>query len=647
MGLNFRLPGGLIGRFGVVKLWPEIKNAEDECIARLKIASAALGLECVEVNSDGTLITDPNVTVDRSLVDFVVHLHYDTPKNYDAFSFVALWNPVKFYEEWGYLRASRNLTSHDDFISCSSDAADDHVRRMIRRSSTHLAPKFKLYHSTADIMYPPSLGDGKVAYAGINWDALRAGQSRHQEVLKSLDGSGLLRIYGPHMFMGVRVWAGYQSYVKEVPFDGTSMVKELHKAGAALVLSSAAHKEAGIMSNRLFETVAAGALVICDENRFAKRHFGDCLLYIDSRDPAEKIVADIRRHLGWAQANPSDALDKIAQAQDIFRQGFSLIQNLRTLYEGLQARKQQLLELGQPAVTTPFTVAVNYLMPRYDIATLRQHVASASSQDYPDQQANLIVDKGVSPCERTEIDRVIATAKTSMTVVELRFVERDSTGAIRATRLLGAVINDLLQTQREQVDGFMVVAPNETLLSNHVSVLARELRSNPEVKHAATAALLQNENLRVNSVHEVIDFGHVDREGPPGYGRFLFRCSAIPADLDSAIPYLEGRPLALLFEDGPVKQLLPATINIDLRTEFPPCTWNNVTENDIIRTYSPKAFEVARGVLYSGVHRSEVASKRELLSLFRNRRWIQAQVHALKTQGIWARWNAFRRKVAL
>lgn len=644
---DFTLSAGLIGRFGVVKLWPEIKNAEDECIARLKIAAASLGLECIEVNGDGTLLTDPGNRITPDSLDFVVHLHYDTPKNYDAFSFVALWNPIKFYEEWGYQRCSRNLTTHDDFISCSSDAADDHVRRMIHGSNTHLAPKFKLYHSTADIMHPPSLGDGKVAYAGINWDALRAGQSRHQEVLKSLDGSGLLRIYGPHIFMGVQVWAGYESYVKEVPFDGVSMVEELHRAGAALVLSSGAHKEAGIMSNRLFETIAAGALVICDENPFAKRHFGDCLLYIDSRDPVEKIVADIKGHLAWAQANREQALALIGRAQDIFRQGFSLRQNLQTLYEGLEERKAQLRNSGEAGQAAPFSVAVNYLMPQYSPEVLQRHIGSSTVQDYADQQANLVIDRGLPAAEREAIDDALALATSKIIVVEAEFSERDASGAIRSRRRLGAVLNDLLQSQRARFDGFMTVAPNETLFSNHVSALAKQLRLDAGLKHVASAALLQTGDMRVGSAHEIIDFGHVDREGPPGYGRFLFRCSAVPDDIDSALRYLDGRPLAVFFGDGPPRQQLPATVNIDLRSEFPARSWNDASEDNIIRTYSPAAFKVATGVLQSPPHKEAVVSKRELLGLLRNRRWLQAQIHAVRTQGFTARWAAFRRKVAL
>jgi hypothetical protein len=136
----------LFGKFAIVKLWPELKTAEDECVARIKLAASIIGVECFEVDAEGFFLEDPDKQVSENNVDFVIHLHYDTPKNYDAFSFVALWNPIRFYNEWGYYRCSRNLVTHNDFISCGSDMADCHVGRIIRHTNTHLAPHFALFH---------------------------------------------------------------------------------------------------------------------------------------------------------------------------------------------------------------------------------------------------------------------------------------------------------------------------------------------------------------------------------------------------------------------------------------------------------------------------------------------------------------------
>ncbi len=649
MRADFKLPEESIGRFAVVKLWPEIKTAEDECIARLKLAAQALGMECVEIHADGRLLSEPQVRVTKDNVDFVIHLHYDTPKNYDAFSFVALWNPLKFYHEWGYTRCSRNLTTHDDFISCSSDAADHHVARMVRTTSTHLPARFNLYHSTPDVIHSPSLGEGKLFYAGINWDVLTGGKSRHQEVLNRLDKTGLLRIYGPAIFQGVKVWAGYESYVREVPFDGVSMIDEISKAGVALVLSSQAHKDSELMSNRLFESVAAGALVICDENQFAKNFFGDSLLYIDSRSPVEQIYTDITRHLDWALAHPDQALAMIAKSQDIFRQKFTLTRNLSDLYIGLAERKRELLARQNPPSLPPVKVRINLLMPEYSEAVLRAHINSIRVQEYRDFSPALVVDTHSANVFRREIKVALATSPIAIELVEIDFFRHGIQPEIKARRRLGEIIQQLLGGAAG-ADAFMVVAPNESLLSNHLAVLAGAMQRDADISCAATAAVIFDGDVPVHSVHELIDFGHVDRKGPPGYGRFIFRMSTIPQDIGIALPYLDGRPLAVLAGGNAIDQQLPATINIYADCEFPERTWNEASENEIIRDYSPGAFKLSTGFGPRPLTVQPPAPTMAVLQLARrlfNRRWVSAQVVAIKKQGLSARMQVFKRKLGL
>src|SRR4051812_26589197 len=129
-------------KFGVIKLWPELKTAEDECIARLKLAAKGLGLECLEVDSFARLTTAPHTQLTEDDVDFILSLHFETPKSYDIFSFVALWNPLQFYHDWGYRKFTAHLLTHDDFLSCSSTWADDHIMRGIAGDATRSAPAF-------------------------------------------------------------------------------------------------------------------------------------------------------------------------------------------------------------------------------------------------------------------------------------------------------------------------------------------------------------------------------------------------------------------------------------------------------------------------------------------------------------------------
>ncbi|KJH87152.1 hypothetical protein UG46_08215 [Pseudomonas fluorescens] len=649
MSVDFILPQGTLGRFAVVKLWPDIKTAEDECIARLKLAAQAIGVECVEIYADGSFISTPDIKVTKKNVDFVIHLHYDTPKRYDAFSFVALWNPLKFYHEWGYKRCSRNLTTHDDFISCSSSAADDHVARMIRSSTTHLPAKFKLFHSTPETIHPPSLGDGKLFYAGINWEAIVSSRkSRQQEVLKRLDKTGLLRIFGPSIFQGVRVWADYQSYVREIPFDGISMIDEISKAGAALVLSSQAHKDSEMMSNRLFETIAAGTLAICDENPFARRFFGDSVLYIDGRSSMEQIYADILLHLDWIKSNPEQALDKIKKAQEIFKERFTLIKNLTDLYQGFAERKAELSDNHVPASQPALKVGLYLLMPEYSAGVLNSHIQSIRAQEYNAFRAVIVIDNGSANRWRDEIREALDACPVEIELKEIEIYQAGTSSEIKTKRKLGDIIAELIRDAHD-CDSVTFVAPNEQLFSNHLKVLVGPLQQNPAINCTASAAILMNRDAPIHTVHELLDFGHVDPNGPPGYGRFMFRKASIPSDINIALPYLDGRPLATLIGENKIHHLLPATVTLNTQEVFPERNGDDAAETEIIRDFSPSALGISSGcsVLLSKSGTAVATLQNTSLGrLFLNPAWIRAQIHAVRVQGIRARLAVLKGKLA-
>jgi len=647
------VPEGLIGRFAVVKLWPEIKTAEDECIARLKSAAAALGIECIEVHANGERLDAPDTIIGRRDVDFVIHLHYDTPKLYDAFSFVALWNPLKFYHEWGYARTSRNLITHDDFLSCSSRAADDHVARMVRKSATHLPPYFNLYHSTPDIVHGPTLGDCKLFYAGINWEALGGGKSRHQEVLKRLDKTGLLRIYGPTTFQGVKVWDGYGSYVKEIPFDGISMIHEIAEAGIALVLSSQAHKDSELMSNRLFESIAAGALIICDENPFARRFFGDSLLYIDSRCSADKIHEDIIGHLKWAETHPEEALGMIARSQEIFRGRFALTRNLKEIYSGLPQRKLELRAHQGLGTPDAINVRLNLLMPEYSAGVIATHVASVLAQNYGNFSAALVVDRRLPSYDRRDIEAKLAALPRPVELVTLDFFTHSIAPDIKPRRKLGEALLDLLQSGLGGADAVVFVAPNERIFSNHLEVLAGSLQRHPETHCVATAAVLTNGKANVHGVHELLDFGHVNPAGPIGMGRLIFRTASLPADLNIALPHLDRRALAVLVGSDPIRQELPATVVIDLQSPFPPALFDDAQESEVIRAFSPEVLTVFMGAVPCPPHQPPAVQapapvqSLPLLIKALSPHWHVAQFRALRDHGLRARLRALKAKFSL
>jgi hypothetical protein len=561
--------GALRRRFGVVKLWPEIKAAEDECIARLKISAKSVGLECLEVDSFARLIQPPHTQLTREDVDFVISLHFETPKRYDIFSFVALWNPLQFFHEWGYRRFTNNLLTHDDFLSCSSRWADDHVKRIVSSDPMREGPELRLYHSLSQPLFEPTTGDGKLFYTGINWERLGKRPARHQGLLNLLDGTGDLRIYGPKSFQKVDVWAGYKSYVGPVPFDGVSIVEKIHSAGISLVLSSEAHQESELMSNRLFESLAGGAVIICDENPFARRFFGDTLLYIDTTLPAEKTYAQVRSHLEWIKSQPAKAVALAKQAQDIFRKDFTLDRCLERIYEALPARKAKLESLYRPKIAGE-RLTLLLLMPEFDSKVLDQHIDSFQAQANVNILPVLIMDRRDAACfaQRTQnrLDKLTAPIVTEA----LTFYHRYPDGSVKRRRRMGEVIYEAISQFAQAGEYLCVVGPNERLFSDHLGSLQRTLQDS-ETAGAAWANVLFSHKADGKDYADLDDEVDVDSwtpNKPLGLGRFLFRASALVRGLDTTLPYLDALSMHLLAGTVETVASRRCTLMLDIQNRF-------------------------------------------------------------------------------
>jgi hypothetical protein len=258
---------GIRRKVGVVRMWPDQAVAEHENIARLRTAFNFLNVELVEIDRYGIIINSPNQKITSQDVDFVLHLHFETGKTYDVTSVAAMWNPPHFYYDWGFDRFWSNQMSHDIFAFTGSKE----ILGMLRTSRGGNVEKYTplLNHTLSDPIYVPAYKQKyKVFYCGINWEKISGKKGRHDAVLNSLDALKLIDIYGPKELQGKPVWAGYNGYKGPLPFDGKTVIRKIWEAGTCLVFSSEAHIESNIMSNRLFEALAAGAVVIGDEHPF-------------------------------------------------------------------------------------------------------------------------------------------------------------------------------------------------------------------------------------------------------------------------------------------------------------------------------------------------------------------------------------------
>lgn len=539
MPIPFQKPSHLIGRYAVVKPWPDIQAAEDENIARLKITSRAMGLECIVVDPEGVRLDPPYNMVTEQDVDFVINLHFETPKAYNAFSFVALWNPIRFFREWGYRRYSRHLMTHDDFLSCSSTWADDHVLRMLHNDPTRLPACFTMYHSLSEPVIEPTLGERKVFYAGINWERLdKKKKGRHQDLLRCLDKDGVLRIHGPKLFSGVNVWEGYDCYVGPLPFDGVSVVHAIAQAGISLVFSSDAHKESELMSNRLFESMAAGAVIICDENPFARKFLGDRLLYVDSLAPMQQVREQILAHLAWIKANPQEALAKARAAQAVFRERFTLDRSLAAIYGQLDSRKRQLAKLYAPAPNAD-PVHLLMLLPEFSEQALENLLASAATQRLAGVQPILLVDEDDYRTYGADIQAGLKRHSLQAEVRPLPFFVRRKDGSWVRRQFIGRVIAPVIESLPEQAL-FMLLAPNERLFSEHVAALLRVLQQNTEAGFAFAPVVMRHV-LDSKLTYDLLPDLNIQNNWnlPPGFGRYLIRKSAIKPEQMAVARYLD------------------------------------------------------------------------------------------------------------
>lgn len=513
----------------IVRLWPGLANAELENTHRIKRAAEELGISVIEVDKNGYYIEDPTRELRHGEVDFVIHLHFETPKTYDAFSYVALWNPLRFFVDWGYERFSKNLISHDGFLSCGSEWADDHVRRLLWARHRPAEESFASFnHTVSSPLYSPVLlGSPKVFYAGINWERL-ASKGRHDTVFRLLDGENILRIYGPESVRGVKVWKGFKSYCGAIPFDGHSLIDEIAKCGVSLVLSSDAHAQSGLMSNRLFESLAAGAVVISDDNPFARRNFGSTLLYIDYDTKAQHVADQIRRHWTWVASNPDQALELAKAAQQIFLDKYGLKAQLANIVE---SHKDRMEWVRNNVLSSGEKVRVTVVVPLFDVSVTKLDTVKENllAQSYNPDKVLFLVDKKASEQAIGMVSGFVEAFAAGVEVIRCDLFYRGRRNA------MGNIVASLDPKEGPVI----VMGEGERWFHDHLSSLVRPFEDDENCLVSRSDYILQHWDAQGN---EFRDF-FVARTRPPHsfeYGTHLFKGSIVSRN-QIFFKYLDGR----------------------------------------------------------------------------------------------------------
>jgi hypothetical protein len=284
-------------------------------------------------------------------------------------------------------------------------------------------------------------------------------------------------------------------------------------------------------------------------------------------------------------------------------------------------------------------------MPAFSEVILKKHLASITVQDYEHFYPVLVLDAKLSEKQVEKIETILKDVESKVKIIKLDFSNHANVFS-STKRMLGDIIFELIALSNN-ADAIMIIAPNESLYSNHVSVLAGVLNRNPNASCAATAAVIRNGNA-IHAVNELLDFGHVDRSAPPGYGRFIYRVSQLPSEALKVLKSLDGRPMAALIGKNQLFQQFQATIEIDITNEFPARTWNEAGENLIIKSYSPEVMNIFFGINPQPKDRAYLPSKltlKQLLLKFVDVFWLKGQIKALKREGLVKRFKVLKRKL--
>jgi len=484
-------------RIAVVMTWPELKNAEYENVQRIIRAGSAIGVDIVVVNNDGYVIWDGSPVhpsnsyrISKDDVNFVISLHFESPKFYDIYSYAALWNPLQFYFDWGYDKSSRHLATHDDAISCDSRIADSHAIGLWRGLGRPLpTPLPRIFHSVGETIPPEFLLTRKLFYVGINWERINGQIGRHHNLLLELDRLKLVDIYGPELFHGKKVWDGFDGYKGSIPFDGHSTLRRISEAGICLVFSSAAHQKSAIMSNRLFEGLSAGAVVIANRHAIVDKYLKEVAYIVDDSRSSDEVTRSIVEIIRDINADPQGAYERAVAGQRIFESHFELKNSLQQLVQGHSVRARELSTTVQAHSTPRVDVILNYC--GLDVKEVEDSVRNVLEQKHVDVTLHLIIDGELFSRHESRLLELLHEF-TSHFVYCAKFYDSSfdlGDSAIRRENS-GPYVASAIKRLRGEY--FAIRKADETWFSDHLSRLARALQDRPSALASGSGCLIEN-----------------------------------------------------------------------------------------------------------------------------------------------------------
>ncbi|MBO7645123.1 MAG: glycosyltransferase family 1 protein, partial [Alphaproteobacteria bacterium] len=308
-------------------LFGEMKNAEQETLLRLEYCFTKHGHDFIVFDKKGFVISEGSNKgkyIEEINPDFI--FTYNTLELGiitfpDVFSMYFHWSPLGFVAIFQTLLEIKAFNSYDVF-GCTYE---QDVFNRICKITTYDIPFIGSSVPLDFALSARKQTDRKLFYVGINFERGNSEKMRYGKLLQNLNASKQIEIYGPREVYGIKnLWAGFDCYKGEIPFDGKSIIEKINQAGCCLAMNSPMHNDAEGVSNRTYEAAAAGALIISDDNKFVRDYFGDSVFYIDknlSEEEASQKVLDI---LNWSNEHPDEAYEMAKRSNEIFKKKLAL-----------------------------------------------------------------------------------------------------------------------------------------------------------------------------------------------------------------------------------------------------------------------------------------------------------------------------------
>lgn len=293
-------------RIGFLNPWKD--KAENQAFRSLQEGARRIGHELVHVTTSNE--------IHAANLDFVIAVASTQPKLTEVPTFGAIHEPrSRFWEKPEYFQ---NLLSYDGYMTIA-----DSLQKFLNAfcAGAGKPQHVGFYYNTpqkqeiaADIEGLAARAELGLCYFGTNWDP------RSRPMFRALVRSDYMRIYGPQ-----ESWAYLQGhrYFGSPPFDGNAAQREYAKHGVGLAVLSRGHLLDDVISNRIFEITSVGAVAICPDIPWIRRHFGDSVYYFEPNQPVQAVSGQIDAAMQAIAAHPAEAADKARRARAIFEAQFS------------------------------------------------------------------------------------------------------------------------------------------------------------------------------------------------------------------------------------------------------------------------------------------------------------------------------------